>query len=302
MACYSPLRGFKGAVNENGCRPIVWKAPAGTERQTVPCGKCLDCKLNYSKDWAMRCVHEASRYSENSFVTLTFDEKNLPDSGDLSVRDVQLFMKRLRKKFGPTRYFFAGEYGGKYGRPHYHGLLFGCAFTDRVAFKVTESGETIYTSQILESLWPFGFSSVGDVTFKSASYVARYCVKKVGDTFDYFREEETGTRFQVDKRTGEARVAEFTVMSRRPGIASAWFDEFQSDVYPSDEVIFSGRPHRPPRFYDFLLDKRDPDLLESLKLKRASRVSYAESTDQRLLEKEEFRKCQVQSLKRNLEG
>lgn len=303
MACYSPLHGFKGEVTPEGKRPIVWKAPFGAERQVLPCGKCIGCRLSYAKGWALRCMHERQSHDFSSFITLTFDEQHVPSDGNLDVRHVQLFVKRLRKELGSVRYFFAGEYGGKFGRPHYHGLLFGIDFSDKVHTS-TRLGNRLYESATLSNLWPFGFHSIGDLTFASASYVARYCTKKATEsvTSETFRDDVTGKRLVVDKRSGVLKRAEFVCMSRNPGIGSLWFDRYGSDVFPSDEVVFAGKSMRPPRYYDYLLDKQNPDLLESLKLKRAERVDFADNTQERLDTKQEVALAKLKSFKRTLEA
>lgn len=299
MACYSPLHAFKGPVNENGKRPVIWRAPAGSEKQDIPCGKCVGCRLRYAKDWAIRCMHEASLYKENCFITLTFNEKCLPEDGSLSVRYVQLFMKRLRKRYPERKikYFFAGEYGAKVGRPHYHGLLFNHSFPDQ-RFVVERFGNRVYESPTLKDLWPFGFHSIGDITHASASYVARYCVKKVSG--------EEADEHYADKRTGVLRKPEFTVMSRGgrtgKGIAYDWFRKYKDDVFPSDEVIFNGKSVKPPRYYDNLLDKVEPDLIEDLKRLRAEKVLWSESTLDRLIVKEEVRKAALGKYVRPLSG
>jgi len=303
MACYSPLPGFVGPVNENGKSPTIWRAPYGTEKRPTPCGKCVGCRLTYSKQMALRCMHESQMHADSCFVTLTFDDEHLPVDSDLDVRHVQLFMKRLRKKYGiGIRHFFAGEYGGKFGRPHYHGLLFGVDFMDKKL--VTERmGNRIYESTSLSQLWPFGFHSIGDVTMASAAYVARYCMKKVGVDYDYHRQIIDGrsVKYQTNKKSGECRVAEFTLMSRRPGIGFSWFEKYFSDVYPDDFVVMNGVKNRPPKYYDYLLDKKDSDLLESLKSIRSDRVDWYESTMERLLVKEQVKLAEIKSLKRTLE-
>lgn len=291
MTCYSPNHAFEGKVlSANGLRPTVWRERDSFEgrRRELPCGKCVGCKLDYSSSWAVRCSHEAQMHVDNSFVTLTFKDEFLPANRSLDVRHVQLFMKRLRKSIPhKVRYFFCGEYGGERGRPHYHGLLFGHDFSDREFLKVSPSGEKLYRSASLERLWPFGFSSVGDFSFSSAAYVARYTMKKasVKDVDHY-----------VDKCTGEVLAPEFVVMSRRPGIGSVWFDKFGRDVYPHDNVIVNGHRKRPPRFYDGLLAKGDPDLLESLKAERVRRSK--KDSDVRLLVREKVKLAQIKSLKR----
>lgn len=302
-SCFSPLHGFKGELNADGKRPIVWTArPGELERTELPCGKCIGCRLKYAKGWAIRCMHERQCHEDSCFITLTFDDAHLPKDGNLDVRHVQLFLKRLRKELGSVRYFFAGEYGGKFGRPHYHGLLFGLDFKDKVQ-KSIRFGNPVYESPTLAVLWPFGFHSIGDVSFASASYVARYCTKKAteAETQETFKDDDSGKRFVVDKRTGLLKRAEFTVMSRNPGIGAPWFDRFKSDVFPSDEVVYNGQRMRPPRYYDYLLDRTDSELLESLKIERSKRVDRSDNTQERLDVKQEVALAKHKIYKRTLE-
>ena len=139
MACYHPVP-FQQLTRERldkDNRPetirgdVKINPPINTETGYLPCGTCLGCKAARATSWAYRCMHEASLYDHNRFITLTYDDDHLPPNGWLNLRDVQLWMKRLRKAI-PTkiRYFLTGEYGSNTGRPHYHALLFNCRFPD----------------------------------------------------------------------------------------------------------------------------------------------------------------------------
>lgn len=78
----------------------------------IPCGKCIGCRLDYSRDWAVRAVHESMLYKNNTFVTLTFDDEHLPDDKSLNKGYMSSWMKRFRKKFGnDIRFMMCGEYG-----------------------------------------------------------------------------------------------------------------------------------------------------------------------------------------------
>ncbi|ACZ33198.1 conserved hypothetical protein [Chlamydia pneumoniae LPCoLN] len=92
----------------------------------MPCLKCRFCRTQHAKVWSYRCVHEASLYEKNCFLTLTYDDKHLPQYGSLVKLHLQLFLKRLRDRISPhkIRYFGCGEYGTKLQRPHYHLLIF----------------------------------------------------------------------------------------------------------------------------------------------------------------------------------
>ena len=246
-------------------------------------------------------MHEASLYDENSFLTLTYSDENIPSGGSLNVSDFQNFMKRLRKSVYPkkVRFFQCGEYGDITKRPHHHCLLFNHGFHDKELWSKRE-GIRIFVSDELSRLWPHGFSTFGDVTFESASYVARYSLKKVTGKY---AETHYGSR-----------KPEFVTMSRRPGIAKAWFDKYKTDVYPRDRVVVRGFPSRPPRFYDNLLGAKDPSLLALLKIDREKnaqrfvtdvlsdgrKIRVSDSCDSRLLVKEQVKRAEISFLKRSL--
>lgn len=153
-------------------------------------------------------------------------------------------MKRLRKAKGPTRFFMCGEYGENFGRPHYHALLFGCQFPDRVLLKTNPM--RLYRSAELERLWPFGFSSIGDVTMESAQYVAGYVTsqKRGPAAEDHYWKlvPETGELVQV--------APEYGRMSLKPGIGSTYFQKFHREVTVRDGCVINGKVMKPPVYYD----------------------------------------------------
>ena len=158
MPCYKPLTGYYSkVVNKSGKRSLVFNPDLAIYpvKQQVSCGRCIGCRLDRSLQWAVRCVHEASLYEDNCFITLTFDDKHLVDNRSLKVSDFQNFMKRLRQYIKPNRvrFFHCGEYGAKFARPHHHACLFGYDFPDKAAFN-----SNVSTSGILQKLWPYGFS------------------------------------------------------------------------------------------------------------------------------------------------
>jgi len=289
VTCYHPLEAYQSfRSNAKGKREITFK-PDRSRLQLplkLPCGQCIGCRLDRSRQWALRCVHEASLYENNCFLTLTFDDENLPSPPSLDVRIFQLFMKRLRKKYGSKiRFFHCGEYGETFGRPHYHAIIFNHDFADKVPFKIS-AGQPLFTSPSLSDLWPMGFASIGSVSFESAAYVARYCLKKVtGDFADEYYE-------RVDPRTGEVYQAkpEYTTMSRRPGIAAGWFDKFQTDVYPADAVVMRGGIKMlPPKFYDRRYEALFPADFARLKKQRLTNAkAHAENNTPKRLAVREF--------------
>lgn len=261
MTCYSPLKGFRGPFNKNGKQPLVFSrdvalAKSLAKEQVIPCGQCVGCRLKHSRCWAIRCIHEAQMHEENCFITLTYNNQNLPSDMGLVKRHFQLFMKRLRKKFGNgIRFFHSGEYGDKFGRPHYHAILFGLDFKDRVFLKNSPSGFSLYTSESLSNLWGKGYVSVADVSFNSAAYIARYVVKKINgkDSDEHYS--------SVDVSTGEVvvRSKEYATMSLKPAIGRSWFDEYKTSLYPRDSVVVKTlkgfKEFSIPRYYDKLYER-----------------------------------------------
>lgn len=227
MACYHRILAYRG---EDGV--VRFHKQKGGEAIELPCGQCVGCRLQRARDWAVRCVHESQLHDQNSYITLTYDDLHVPDGHSLRYSDFQSFMRRLRlhvrredRKLKRTprrvRFFMSGEYGDDKSRPHFHALLFGYDFPEQVVC-AKKGGHELFRSPLLERLWPFGFSSIGRVTFESAAYVARYVMKKVtGDLArDHYR--------VVDPATGEIidRVPEFCHMSLKPGIGGPWLDRF----------------------------------------------------------------------------
>lgn len=241
-------------------------------------------------------MHEAQMHNNNSFITLTFSPEALEQRDNpwsLDVRDFQLFMKRLRKKFGNgIRFYHCGEYGEKNRRPHYHACIFGFDFPDKELWKVTKTGCKLYTSKSLEELWPYGFSTIGDVTFESAAYVARYIMKKItgDDAEDHYE--------WVDEETGEIYPLkpEYNTMSRRPGIGREWIDKYIDDVYPHDYVIVNGKKCKPPTYYDGVLETTRPYEFEEVKFERVDNAEkhIDNNTPDRLKTREA---CQMARLK-----
>lgn len=198
-------------------------------------------------------------------------------------------MKRLRKQYGPgIRFYACGEYGEEFGRPHYHACLFNHTFPDQVPWKES-NGETLYRSPQLEILWPYGYSSVGAVTFKSAAYVARYIMKKINGP--------------LAESHYQGRKPEFTSMSRRPGVGARWLEKYATDVYPDDFIIINGKRVRPPRYYDQNFEIIEPEALEMIKRKRKENLrKHADNnTPERLLVREIIQLTKLQQLKRNHE-
>jgi hypothetical protein len=210
------------------------------------------------------------------------------------------FRKSLKRKYGITkvRFYMAGEYGENFGRPHFHACIFGYDFHDKKLWKRTPSGSLIYRSDYLEELWSLGYSSIGDVNFESAAYVARYIMKKItGKNADEHYQK-------VDDLTGEIinRKPEFNKMSLKPGIGLEWIKRYKSDVYPHDHVIIRGKEVKPPKYYDKFYSKENPYEWDEIVYKRetSAKLRYEDNTLERLAVKEQVTKAKLRKLKRNL--
>lgn len=266
----------------------------------LPCGQCVGCRLERSRQWAIRIVHEAKCYENNCFLTLTYNDEHLPHDLSLDYRDFVLFMMRFRKKFGSgIRFYMCGEYGERFRRPHYHACIFNFDFPDKVLFR-QKQGNNLYTSDILEGLWQKGYCTVGSLTFDSAAYVARYIMKKqTGKQGKYHYSK-------LDYSTGELThlKPEFNSMSRMPGIGKPWFEKFKTDVYPSDTVVLRGFEMKPPRYYDKLFGEESPDCFERLKEKRklAMNSTLFDCSPERLVVKEVVKCAQIKNLSRTLDS
>jgi len=297
VTCYSPLRAFRAREGR-----IVFNRKSSVTGSPieVSCGQCLGCRLNRSRQWAIRCMHEASLYDDNCFVTLTYSPANLPDGNTLVVKHFQDFMKRLRHHFAPQtiRFYACGEYGEINERPHYHACLFNINFSDRVPFKEGSSGELQYTSETLDKLWPMGFSTIGSLTIRSAAYTARYIMDKLTG--------EAAIKYQphVDLSTGEVygeRVPPFNLMSRRPGVGFGWLAKFKTDAFPCDYVVVDGQKVAVPRYYDALYEKGGGDV-EKLKKARKRRMlaNADDATPERLKVREIVQRAKLRNLSREI--
>lgn len=294
MACYSPISAFQTTEGQ-----IVFSERGSIARALkLPCQQCVGCRLERSRQWATRCLLESQMHSHNCFITLTYSPEHLPQDCSLDYSHFQLFMKRLRKHFTGVRirFYMCGEYGENYGRPHYHACLFGLDFSDKSFWKLSPSGEKLYRSAVLESLWPYGFSSVGDVTFQSAAYVARYIMKKITG------QPAIAHYAVVDPDTGEyfQRTPEFNKMSLKPGIGALWFEKYSSDVYPHDFIVINGKKIRPPKYFDKLLADDNPFTFDDIQYSRELNADkhLDDNTESRLAVKQAVTNARLSKLKR----
>lgn len=278
MPCYSPLlAGYARGVNPTGKKSLCF-SPKNFDRELaafqVPCGNCIGCRLETSKQWAIRATHEAKMHKYNCFITLTYAPEHLK-SPSLIPDDFVKFMKKLRLLYGKgIGVFGAGEYGGdekKYpdilkrpiGRPHFHACLFGMDFQDKIPYKLNKRGDILYTSKILDKLWNNNNpntcpSIIGEVTFESAAYVARYVTKKIKGELSLEHYHGPLTNYQK-------LIPEYSIISRHNVIGKKWLEKYYLDIFNYGKLfIDNGKgdiiQSSIPRYYKKWLEKHYPDL------------------------------------------
>lgn len=279
MPCSCTAIAFRSKhVNpKTGLRKLVFSRNEALHpivEQSVPLGICMHCRLKHSRNWGLRVALESTLYENNCFLTLTYRDEDLPKNGSLDYDVTVKFMKDLRDRFGSgIRSFGCAEYGEKKGRPHYHICLLNFDFPDKkiaerstANYGINKRENYIYDSEKLQDLWPYGDSKIGSLTLESASYVARYCTKKITGpkAFHYYdlpANEQTG---EIITLNPEKSVA----VSRRKGLGYPWYEKFGQYVRDHDRVNLAGRSYPPPPYFDKLTEKADPDRFEEIKAKR----------------------------------
>lgn len=235
----------------------------------------------------MRMMNEAQLHDQNCFITLTYNDENLPEFGTLQKPHLQDFFKRLRKQRGSFRYYACGEYGEDTDRAHYHACIFGLDFHDKIQFKRT-GDHWLYLSDELTEIWGHGHTSVGELTFETAAYTARYVTKKLS--------KGQARYVRVDTDSGEIIPLQqpFACISNGGGrrkdgerslgaIGKPWFDKYKGDIYASekDYLMMRGKRMKPPRYYDGLYDKINPLHMEKIKQNRLAKHEGETFTEQR---------------------
>lgn len=324
MPCYHPLKAWHVGYHDSGkdkykitSYTTNYVKEALADAIDIPCGRCIGCRLDYSRQWADRCMLELKEHKQSWFCTFTYDPEHLPinyrvneETGEVSnaatlcKRDFQLFMKRLRKQYEANghdnhiMYFCAGEYGDTTFRPHYHAIIFGLDLDDLKVYKRTADGYIYYNSDFLQSVWQKGQVVITDVTWDTCAYTARYIMKK-----QYGSASEIYEKYNIQP--------EFTLMSRRPAIGRKYYDEHKNVIFDTD-LIFIGTDKgshsiKPPKYYRRLYDFDEPELsaemkeknkviaddLKKLKLERTS-LPYLEM----LASEEENKLASISALKR----
>lgn len=263
----------------------------------LPCGKCIECRLRYSREWANRCMLELQYHKESWFVTLTYDDLHVPhafydeidkETGEITPmfnltlvkKDISDFMKRLRTNYerflgkeNHLRFFACGEYGGKTQRPHYHLIIFGLELPEGDLKPVSHRGTyDLFSSKFISKAWDKGFNTVGAVSWDTCAYTARYILKK-----------QKGDASVIYDMLGIE--PEFTLMSRMPGIAKRYYDEHKEEIYKFDTIWMKlkekGYKCKPPKVYDRYYDVDDPDRMKSIK---DNRKAIAEGQQRKICE------------------
>ena len=308
MKCFKPLQGYRVFPPDD--RPYVtfkdkFKTNHRTEAIEVRCANCIGCRLSKARDWAVRINHEASQHKENSFITLTYEDKHLPTYGGLDPDHWTSFINKLRKSLPDKkiRYYMCGEYGtnllehNQLGRPHFHAIIFGHDFSDDRIFFKERNGNDTYLSPRLDKAWGKGASEIGSVTMESAGYVAGYVVKKInGDSAkDHY--------MRVDQESGEfVRIKpEFARMSRGQskgsgGIGRGWYEKYHDDLAKGFLTI-NGQECAIPQFYKKILKDRNPEVAERIEEEQKKSIK---KQDRWNLEAEERQTIKTQSRMKNL--
>lgn len=314
MPCYAPLRGFVD-LDEPG--RVVFRHPEpGSSRyqvQWVPCRMCVGCMQMQAGDWTTRCYCESKVHERNAFVTLTYDDEHLPPHRMLRKRDMTLFLKRLRRRFGSgIRFFYVGEYGTRTYRPHYHVCLFGVDFDDKVHARKSQGGFDLYESKTLSELWGQGLATTQDLTPETAAYAARYCVKKreraaaqaKPDARRGYVKKEDRAGMCVDRVTGELYrfVPEFCQASLKPAIGIPFLEKFFQDVWNAQGVVMPDGHIAPipTAFMNQIRKWREADYQEAKRRRRDQAFEYLpESMPRRLQDRATVARARLSLSKRD---
>lgn len=208
---------------------------------SVPCGNCLECERARCLEFSLRAVDEASLYPDNCCLTLTYNDKYLPENNNLCKRDLQLFIKRLRKKVGKVRYFGCGEYGSRFGRPHYHLILFGYAPPRNTAHYLYTKGQDYYHSSIFDNLWSIyqGNNSRGSPIFDPIGFVS----------FSYGLQQKTAfycAKYLQKRVQRSDAVPAFTVQSTHPGLGAGILND---KMIEHPYIYRDGKKYNLPKYY-----------------------------------------------------
>lgn len=331
---------------------------ANCDYQFIKCRKCIECRTEYASEWSIRCAHEFQVRKVASFITLTIDSakaslfntpKNLKKYCKRCVKGNRYIkypidytlckgmlldeLKRMRdllyKRYGvKIRYFGCGEYGSQGDRPHYHIIIFGYNFPDKMQIDMSKKGVPIYHSEELQEMWKYGLATVQDVNHKACMYTAKYCLKKIHYSDDiaeyeqyYGREQEflvmskgscqsnrcpyiddiikncKGMKSLRDLKNPYCKNCQYT----RGGIGYDWFLRYGEDVLKIGYITLEGIRYPIPKYYLSILKLTDESKYDRYKLSVLNRIDELEEIqkDERSQERLDIRKkIQKDKLKR----
>lgn len=243
MKCADPVLCYNGKFRHYSLASPTFKA---LHKLVFDCGKCIFCRKKRSKELAIRCVLHASLYKQNCFLTLTYDETKEGYHNDFQYPDVQRFKKSLRRHCDyhykkKIQVFNVHEYG-KNGKKHWHLVVFNHDFDDKELHTVRKQ-HPLYRSSKLDSLWPYGFSSIGSVTEASALYQSQY--------------------MQKDLKNGNM-TNEKKSHSKHSGIGKPYFLKHYQQILTLGFIPFAGKKVPIPRYFQKLAHRHyahfyDPD-------------------------------------------
>lgn len=302
MTCFYPQEYYKtidGRLTKN-----KRKAVSHMHKVTIPCRGCIGCRMDHETTWMVRNLKEAQLHKSSRCLTLTYSDKHVPRDYSLSRRAMQLFMKRLRKRFADSklRFFLVGEYGSKTDRPHYHALIYGLPSDGEYKWSSVE-GRNYYRSSEVEKAWQEqGHVLIGDVTPQSAAYVSGYLLKNSdGWNKNYeFSHLETGELIE--------RQAPFMACSNRPGIGRDWALRYSEEIFTHDSVPYikggNMRFAATPEYFLKALERDNADDVEAIRkarrLRSKERQALLEKRPERLAVREECLKDRIGRSNRSL--
>lgn len=293
MPCYHPLSAYDLTPKYADCQlkktiSFSYAHPMDLPPDRIlqiPCGQCIGCRLEYSRQWANRCMLELTYHDSAYFVTLTYDDAHVPkswshdpDTGEalspvmtLRSRDLQLFMKMVRRHFPSDniRFFGCGEYGTQTLRPHYHVIIFGLHLSDLILYKRSVLDYNYFNSEALSRCWidgqtgeSRGYVVAGSVSWDTCAYVARYVLKK-----------QKGATKSVYEELGIE--PEFSRMSRKPGIGRQFYDD-HPEIWRFDKINIrtpsGGRSFTHPTYLRRLYELDDPVAANDFNERRKQRA------------------------------
>lgn len=262
MPCAAPIEAYRATTGG----PISFKRPQSHTYQTLqlPCGYCILCREEQSRQWAVRISHESQMHERNCFMTLTYDDDHLPEHGSLNYKHLSLWWRKMRRTIPGVRYYAVGEYGDKSDRPHYHVCVFGEDFRDE-CYIMREGTHKLWCNLIAQNMWEHGRVAIGNLDYTTAQYTAGYMAKKLVKGKQYVR---------VDNSSGELipLVQPRAFMSKHPAIGATWLERYGNQVYAWDQVVVNGRPQKPPRYYDKWLAGRSEIALQMIQERRKEKA------------------------------